>query len=112
MKVKETKSTTNESKNEPPSVETKAVINELILRLIGTVTEYKEVNRKARFIIRLGAGRAKVKAHIKILDSNGVILFEKDVDGNAVNGAFGGDGGGITRGLAKEVAKVTLKKFF
>jgi Domain of unknown function (DUF4410) len=85
---------------------------ESTLYLSGTVTEYKEGNRTARYLIGLGAGRAKIKAHIKILDSSGILLFEKDVDGNVVMGAFGGDSGGITRGLAKEVAKVTLKKFF
>jgi curli biogenesis system outer membrane secretion channel CsgG len=85
---------------------------ESTLYLSGTVTEYNEGNRTARYLIGLGAGRAKIKAHIKILDSSGILLFEKDVDGNVLMGAFGGDSGGITRGLAKEVAKVTLKKFF
>ena len=93
-------------------VESETIPQESILRLVGTVTEYKEGNRAARYLIGFGAGRAKVKAHIKIVDSGGAVLLERDVDGNVVIGFFGGDGNAITRGLAKEIAKVTGRKFF
>lgn len=86
--------------------------SESTLRLVGTVTEFKEGSRAARYLIGFGAGKAKVKAHIKIIDSGGAVLLEKDVDGNVVIGVFGGDSKGITRGLAKEIAKVVKKKFF
>ena len=99
--------TTVEAKFDTPKVEAESTI-----RLIGTVTEYKEGNRTARYLVGFGAGRAKIKAHIKILDSTGTVLLEKDVDGNLVIGFFGGDSKSITRGLAIEVAKVTQKKFF
>lgn len=104
--------TTDEAKSDMPQVEAESSALESTLRLIGTVTEYKEGNRTARYLVGFGAGRAKIKAHIKILDSKGSTLLEKDVDGNLVIGFFGGDSKSITRGLAREVAKVTEKKFF
>lgn len=99
--------TTDEAKTDTPKIEAESTI-----RLIGTVTEYKEGNRTARYLVGFGAGRAKIKAHIKILDATGSTLLEKDVDGNLVIGFFGGDSKSITRGLAREVAKITEKKFF
>jgi len=101
-----------EAKLDTPKVEAESRLLESTIRLIGTVTEYKEGNRTARYLVGFGAGRAKIKAHIKILDATGSTLLEKDVDGNLVVGFFGGDSKSITRGLAKEVAKVTEKKFF
>jgi maltose-binding protein MalE len=44
--------------------------------------------------------------------ATGNVLFEKDVEGKVIIGLMGGDSAGATRGLAKEVAKVTKKKFF
>ena len=99
--------TTDAAKTDTPKIEPESTI-----RLVGTVTEYKEGNRTARYLVGFGAGRAKIKAHIKILDSTGTVLLEKDVDGNLVIGFFGGDSKSITRGLAIEVAKVTQKKLF
>ena len=104
--------TIDEAKTDPPQVEAESKPLESTIRLVGTVTEYKEGNRTARYLVGFGAGRAKIKAHIKILDSTGSTLLEKDVDGNLVVGFFGGDSKSITRGLAKEVAKITQKKFF
>jgi hypothetical protein len=103
---------TDEANADTPQVEAESKPLESTIRLVGTVTEYKEGNRTARYLVGFGAGRAKIKAHIKILDSKGLTLLEKDVDGNLVIGFFGGDSKSITRGLAKEVAKVTEKKFF
>lgn len=92
--------------------QTEATAEETTLRLVGTVTEFKEGNRAARYLIGFGAGRAKVKARIKILDSAGTVLLERDVDGNVVMGAFGGSGSAVTRGLAKEIGKVVNRRFF
>jgi hypothetical protein len=103
---------TGESTTGMPKLEKESIPSESTIRLIGTVTEYIEGNRTARFLIGLGAGRAKIKAHIKILDYNNSVLLERDVDGNLVIGTFGGDSSSITRGLAKEVAKVTIRRFF
>jgi hypothetical protein len=104
--------TANSDKSQADSVQTDAIAEEATLRLMGTVTEFKEGNRTARYLIGFGAGRAKVKARIKILDSAGTVLLETDVDGNVVMGAFGGNSNAVTRGLAKEVAKVTKRRFF
>ncbi len=121
MKTKKFSSVQNVSAKE--SVETSTIDNsaktksqietipgDSVLRLTGIVTEFKKGNRTARYLIGFGAGRAKVKAHIKVVDSAGKVLLEKDVDGNVVIGLFGGDTNGITRGLAKEIAKDIVKK--
>ncbi len=84
-----------------------------MLKLVGTVTEYKPGSRAARYMIGFGAGTTKVKAHIKLIDrESGEVLFEDDVDGKVVMGVIGGESVGATRGLAKEIAKKTKKEFF
>ena len=61
----------------------------------------------------LGAGKTKIKAHVKFVDvSTGETVFEDDVDGKVIMGMFGGSSPGATRGLAKEVAKVAARTFF
>jgi hypothetical protein len=83
------------------------------VRLSGTITKYKAGSRAKRYFIGFGAGATKVNAHLKFVDAaTGEVLFEKDVDGKVWIGLFGGDSSGATRGLAKEVAKVTKKQFF
>jgi curli biogenesis system outer membrane secretion channel CsgG len=83
------------------------------LMLVGTVTEYNPGNRAARYMVGFGAGKTKVKAHVKILDkATNEVLFEDDVDGKVIMGVIGGESIGATRGLAKEVASKTKKKFF
>lgn len=83
------------------------------VRLSGTITKYKPGSRAKRYLIGFGAGATKVVAHITFTDTTtGNVLFEKDVDGNVWIGLFGGESSGATRGLAKEVAKVTKKQLF
>jgi hypothetical protein len=83
------------------------------LRLTGEITEFQKGNRAVRYVIGFGAGKTKVKAHIKLSDrATGQTLYEGDVDGKVIIGFFGGESVGATRGLAKEVAKVTKQKFF
>lgn len=83
------------------------------VRLTGTITKYKAGSRAKRYLIGFGAGATKVNAHLKFVDAaTGDVLFEKDVDGKVWIGLFGGDSSGATRGLAKEVAKVTKKQLF
>ncbi|HYG80273.1 MAG TPA: DUF4410 domain-containing protein [Pyrinomonadaceae bacterium] len=83
------------------------------VRLTGTITKYKPGSRAKRYLIGFGAGATKVVAHIKYVDTaTGNVLFEKDVDGKVWIGLFGGDSSGATRGLAKEVSKVTKKLLF
>ena len=83
------------------------------VRLSGTITKYKPGSRAKRYLIGFGAGATKVVAQIKFVDTaTGNVLFEKDVDGKVWIGFLGGESSGATRGLAKEVAKVTKKQFF
>ena len=83
------------------------------VRLTGAITKYKPGSRAKRYLIGFGAGSTKVVAHITLTDAaSGATLFEKDVDGTVWIGVFGGDSSGATRGLAKEVAKVTKKALF
>jgi hypothetical protein len=93
--------------------EAPAEANAPALKLSGTVTEFKAGNRAVRYMVGFGAGRTKVKAHVKFTDrATGEVLYEGDVDGKVIMGVFGGDSRGATRGLAKEVAKVARQQFF
>jgi hypothetical protein len=92
--------------------ETPAEANTSIVQLIGTVTEFNKGNRAVRYMVGFGAGKTKVKAHVKFIDSaSGHIVLEKDVDGKVWIGFIGGESIGATRGLAKEVAKVAKRSF-
>ena len=83
------------------------------LKLAGTVTEFKAGSRAKRYLVGFGAGKTVIKAHVQWVDqANGNVVFEDDVDGKVIIGAIGGESIGATRGLAKEVAKVTKKQFF
>ena len=83
------------------------------LRVTGTVTEFQKGNRAVRYVVGFGAGKTKLKAHVKFIDAaTGDVVWEKDVDGKVIIGLFGGESVGATRGLAKEVAKVTKQQFF
>jgi curli biogenesis system outer membrane secretion channel CsgG len=84
------------------------------IRLTGTVTEFKKGSHAKRFLLGPGFGKTKVKAHVKFIDAaTGEVLFEDDVDGKVVlGGLIKSESIGATRGLAKEVAKVTKKQFF
>jgi len=83
-----------------------------LLQLAGTITEFDKGNRAARYFVGFGAGRSKIQARVRFTDgATGAVVFEDDVDGKVVMGTFGGDSKGATRGLAKEVAKVTKRRF-
>ncbi len=91
-----------EAKSEAPAI-----------RLTGKITEFKPGNRALRYIVGPGVGKTKIKATVKFSDrATGETLYEGTVDGKVIIGFFGGDSIGATRGLAKEVAKVTRKNFF
>jgi hypothetical protein len=92
--------------------ETPAEANTPTLQLVDTVNEFNKGNRAVRYMVGFGAGKTKVKAHVKFVDSaTGDILFEKNVDGKVWIGFIGGESIGATRGLAKEVAKVAKRSF-
>src|SRR5262245_15768856 len=84
------------------------------IKLVGVVTEFNPGSRTMRFMVGMGAGKTKIVAHVKFLDSaTGAVLLEKDVDGKVIlGGMIKGESIGATRGLAKEVAKLTREKFF
>ncbi len=87
--------------------ETPAEANAPVVQLAGTITEFKKGNRAVRYMVGFGAGKTKVKAHIKFLDPlTNATVAEKDVNGLVWIGFIGGESMGATRGLAKEVAKV------
>jgi len=81
------------------------------LRLTGIVTEVDEGSRAARSLVGFGAGKAKIRAHVKFLDvATGAVKLEKDVYGRKIGGGIGGAGINCTRGLAREVAKLAKEK--
>ena len=83
------------------------------LRLEGEVIEYKAGNQAARYLVGFGAGKTKVVAHVKFIDTaTNQVVFEDNVDGKVVMGLLGGSSPGATRGLAKEVASKAVSRFF
>jgi hypothetical protein len=79
----------------------------------GTITNFKAGSRAKRYLVGFGAGKSKVVAHVKYIDkATGGVLFEEDVTGDVVMGLFGGDSGGATREVAKDVAKSAKKRLF
>ncbi|MGH9425559.1 MAG: DUF4410 domain-containing protein [Terriglobia bacterium] len=81
------------------------------LRLTGAITAFDKGNRAVRYVIGFGAGKTKIKAHVKFSDrATGQTIYEGDVDGKVIIGFFGGESIGATRGLAKEVAKIAKQK--
>jgi hypothetical protein len=104
MKTKRFKRVLNADQTAEPDVP--------MLRVTGTITEFKKGNRATRYFVGFGAGRTLLKARIQFTDvPSGAVILEDDVDGNVVMGGLGGASSGATRGLAKEVAKVAKKRF-
>ena len=59
-----------------------------------------------------GPGKTRVVVALEYRDRDtGEVLHTARVDGKVWIGFFGGNSMGATKGLAKEVAKVTKKKF-
>jgi hypothetical protein len=84
-----------------------------LLRLVGTVTEFKKGSQMKRYMIGFGAGKTKIVVHVKFIDAaTGSVILERDVDGKVVIGVLGGKSEGATNGVAKEIAKVVKKEFF
>jgi len=84
-----------------------------LLRLEGEVIEYKAGSQAKRYWVGMGAGKTKVVAHVKFIDSKtNEIVFEDNVDGKVIMGLLGGSSPGATRGLAKEVASKASDRLF
>jgi Domain of unknown function (DUF4410) len=85
----------------------------LLLRLEGEIIEYKAGNQAMRYMVGFGAGKTKVVAHVKFIDSkSNEVIFEDNVDGKVIMGLLGGSSPGATRGLAKEVASKASDRLF
>jgi len=84
-----------------------------VLRIAGTITNFKKGNRAARYVVSFGAGATVIDAHIRCYDARtNQLLFEHDVDGKVVFGMIGGKSDGANNGLAREVAKDVKQKFY
>lgn len=84
-----------------------------VLRLTGVIKDFKAGSRSKRYLIVFGAGKTRIGAHVQFIDAaTQKVVYEQDVDGKVIIGLLGGDSMGAASGLAKEVAKVTKKKFF
>ena len=86
------------------------------LQLTGTVVKYAKGSRFMRYMVGpaslAGPGKTKVVVELEYRDRDtGEVLHVARVDGKVWIGFFGGNSMGATKGLAKEVAKVTGKKF-
>jgi len=99
--------------------ETPTEANADVLRLTGTVTEFRKGSRAKRSLLGTaaglsGLGKTKVVVHINFLDgATGRVLAEKDVQGVVIGGdLFSEDSLHATDSLANEIAKTVKKQFF
>jgi hypothetical protein len=77
-----------------------------VLRISGTVIEFKPGNRAKRQLIGMGAGATVVEALVWFLDAaTGQVLLSRGAKGVTRGGIAGGDSRGAADGLAKKIAK-------
>jgi hypothetical protein len=77
-----------------------------VLRISGTVIEFKPGNRAKRQFIGLGAGATVVETQVWFLDAaTGQVLLSRGAKGITRSGLAGGDSQGAVDGLAKKIAK-------
>jgi hypothetical protein len=75
-----------------------------IMRISGTITEFKPGSRTKRYLIGFGAGSTVVKAHVKFTDAvSGEVLAEKDLKGLTWIGVAGGSSESAADRLGKHV---------
>lgn len=78
---------------------------ERVLRIRGTVTEFKPGSSTKRRLIGFGAGAAVVRAEVIFQDAaSGQTLQQRDLSGSS--GLTGVDTQGASESLAKKIAKV------
>jgi hypothetical protein len=86
--------------------------SEPALKLTGVITEVEEGSRAARALVGFGAGKARMTAHVKFIDSSsGAVVFESDVK-STMSGAWsagGGDSMKVASNLAKDIIKIAKK---
>jgi Domain of unknown function (DUF4410) len=77
-----------------------------VLRISGTVIEFKPGNRTKRQLIGMGAGATVVETLVWFLDAaTGQVLLSRGAKGVTRSGIAGGDSLGAADGLAKKIAK-------
>jgi hypothetical protein len=77
-----------------------------VLRISGTVTDFKPGNRRKRQVIGLGAGATVVEAQVKFSDAaTGRVLQNRQVKGVTWTGIAGGDSKSAGESLARKIAK-------
>lgn len=85
-----------------------------ILRLTGTIHNYKQGSRARRYTAGFGAGASEIDAQLTLVDvATGQTLAVEDVRGVLLGGLFGGDEAGAARELARQVvmqAKMMLAR--
>jgi hypothetical protein len=75
-----------------------------MMRISGTITQFKPGSRAKRYLIGFGAGSTVVKAHVKFTDAaSGAVLAEKDLKGLTWIGIAGGSSEGAADRLGKHV---------
>lgn len=75
-----------------------------IMRISGTITQFKPGSRAKRYLIGFGAGSTVVKAHIKFTDAgSGEVLVEKDLKGLTWVGVAGGSSESAADRLGKHI---------
>ena len=80
-------------------------------KVTGVVTKYNKGSRAARYLIGFGAGRTKLVAQVKVVDTEtGAVLMEQKVDGHVYGGLFGGETDGAKSNLSSEIIKTMTKK--
>ena len=78
---------------------------EPVLRISGTITEFKPGSRAKQLLIGFGAGAAVVRAEVSFQDAaGGQTLQERDLSGST--GFTGGDSQGASQSLARRIAKL------
>jgi hypothetical protein len=75
-----------------------------VIRLSGTIHNYKQGSRKKRYLAGYGAGAAEIDAQVAFLDAvSGQRLVVEELRGVLIGGLFGGSEDKTTEQLARQV---------
>ena len=78
-----------------------------VLRIAGTIIEFKPGSRKKRYFVGLGLGRTVVRANVKLTDvASGELLVEFNASGILVAGFAGGNSEDAGDHLAEKIMKI------
>jgi Domain of unknown function (DUF4410)/Sel1 repeat len=80
------------------------------VKLVTTITQFNPGDRDVRAGIGLGFGATRLKVRARLVDARScVVIAEGDADGKVIGGWLGGDSLKATRGVAKDVTKITAR---